>query len=269
MVIMTEATVPTRDFVNNVWGWLEVFAWAIALVIVIAFAVAILFAIRNGKITLSGVISEPGEDGKASLSRLQALLFTFVFVIALALIVMRTGQFPADIPYPVLALLAGSLGTYLISKGIERGIPGSSDATAAPSAGATPGGSSTAGGALIRLGKNAAAVLASGVRLPPGTPLPTGGESRFLIPAGNTAFGPAITVATAVGDVSLSISGTGAPAGVNFGGQVTYMPAGAAAPKTEGFVNSIRIQTDPNAVSNVGVQWNASADGVIVTTVVA
>lgn len=260
----------SRQWSGTPWDWIEIFAWGIALLIVVAFAVAICLAFRKGMISFTGIIAE--KDGKASLSRFQALLFTFVFVISLGLIVMRTGQFPTELPIPVLALLGGSLGTYLVSKGIQRGMGGNGGdqpTTAANGNQAVADGNQTTGGPTIRLGRNAAAVLLAGFRLPTTVTLPTAGESRFLIPAGKNVFGPAVTVATVIGDVTLTISAIGVPAGVNFGGQVQYLAPGANAPQTVPFLNSTTIQTDQNAVSDVQVQWRAAADGVIVTTIVS
>jgi hypothetical protein len=264
--MLAAAAAPASFTLGNVWDWLEVITWAIALIIIVAFAVSVLLAFRNGQISLTGVIAEP--DGKASLSRFQALLFTFVFIIALAYIVLKSGQFPTEFSPSVLTMLGGSYGTYLVSKGIQRGMGGGGDGDAVAAA-AGGGAAQTSNGPLIRLGKNAPAVLAAGVRLPATIPLPTTGESTFLIPAGKNTFGPQLTVATAIADISLSISATGVAAGVNYGGQVEYLPPGAGAPQTQSFVNTITVQTDPNVVSDVKVQWNANADGVVVTTIVS
>lgn len=85
-----------------------------------AFGVLVLRAIWRGEISLKYLISE--KDGKASLSRFQALIFTFVFMIAILLIVIETGRFPTEIPLNVLLILGGSLATYLTAKAIgEQG----------------------------------------------------------------------------------------------------------------------------------------------------
>ena len=269
-MILADIPAPTpRPFTGTVWDWLELVAWSIAFLILVGFAIGVFYSFRKGAISLTGIIAEP--DGKASLSRFQALLFTFVFVIAVGLIVMRTGQFPTALPLPVLALLGGSLGTYLASKGIQRGLgSGDSGGVAATNddsnAGTNGQTSPTTSGPVIRLGKNASTVLRAGLILPPSVPLPTTGESQFLILAGKNRFGQQVTVATAIADVNLTISTTAT--GLN-GGQVEYLPAGASATQTQTFFTSITIQTDPNTISDVKVQWNANADGVIVTTIVS
>jgi hypothetical protein len=109
---------------------LEVGSWFVAIALVLAAGLAVVRKIWNNDIDLKSVISEP--DGKASLARFQALLFTFIFLIAFVLIVANTGGFPADIPGPVMAILAGSAGTYLIAKYVGN------DTATATVAGATP-----------------------------------------------------------------------------------------------------------------------------------
>lgn len=79
----------------------------------------ILWYMVTGKINLEKLISE--DDGTASLSRFQFLVFTFVIAMSLFLIVVgqETPKFP-DIPAEVLALLGISGGSYVVSKGIQK-----------------------------------------------------------------------------------------------------------------------------------------------------
>ena len=113
---------------NNAWAYLEFAAWGLFLLVLFGVGVIVLWKIAYGGINLKEVLSE--SDGKASLSRFQVFLFTFVFVIGVMLILIRTGAFPTDIPLPVLAILGGSLGTYLISKGLGgSGTPSTSQPT--------------------------------------------------------------------------------------------------------------------------------------------
>ena len=72
----------------------------------------------NGKISLQGLIEEPGT-GKASLSRFQLLLFTFVIAILYFALCMRANEL-LDIPNGVYTLLGISSGSFLISKGISN-----------------------------------------------------------------------------------------------------------------------------------------------------
>lgn len=70
---------------------------------------------------LAQLLSEnDGGGAKMSLSRVQALLFTYVIAFGSLLIIARTGAFPADIPTNLAILSGGSLATYLISKGIQK-----------------------------------------------------------------------------------------------------------------------------------------------------
>jgi hypothetical protein len=123
-----------------------VIGWTVAI-IVAAFAVVIIWNIVTNKIDLSTILDEPDIPKKASLSRLQFLIFTFVISLSLFLVVVgRKCQppaqattssggtaakptdcnccqgpgFPADIPAGIFALLGISGGTYLISKGVQQ-----------------------------------------------------------------------------------------------------------------------------------------------------
>ena len=77
--------------------------------------------------SLRGIISEgdpssKGGTGKASLSRFQFLVFTFVIAMSFVLIVVGgpTLRFP-DVPNGVFALLGVSGASYVVSKGIQKG----------------------------------------------------------------------------------------------------------------------------------------------------
>lgn len=82
------------------------------------FALLIAYCIFVQKIDIKLLLSE--TNGKASLSRFQALIFTFVLGACLLSIVVETGDLPQRIPWEIVAILGGSLGTYLMSKGIQR-----------------------------------------------------------------------------------------------------------------------------------------------------
>ncbi|MFZ1429570.1 MAG: hypothetical protein WAS21_22715 [Geminicoccaceae bacterium] len=109
---------------------LTVGSWFLAIALVLIAGLAVVRKIWNNEIDLKTVISE--SDGKASLARFQALLFTFIFLIAFVMIVANSGEFPKEIPGGVLAILAGSAGTYLLAKYIGN------DSAAPTLAGATP-----------------------------------------------------------------------------------------------------------------------------------
>lgn len=121
-----------------------IFAAVIALII-LGFAGAVLYLIFCGKIELAGILSEPrapGDSGpaKASLSRFQFLIFTFVIAGLYLILSLESGNF-VDIPDSVLVLLGISGGSYLVSKGLAKnGKNGKNGKTGAPggkSSGAT------------------------------------------------------------------------------------------------------------------------------------
>lgn len=102
------------------------------LIVIFLFAFIILLAMATGRIDVGGLLEEkvdcPKSDdekgdgarmAKASMSRFQLLIFTFVIAISLFLIVVNsTDKFP-DIPTNVLLLLGISASTYGVSKGIQ------------------------------------------------------------------------------------------------------------------------------------------------------
>jgi hypothetical protein len=79
-------------------------------------AVVILWKIITNEISLRYLISD--EQGFASLSRFQFLLFTFVIAMTLFYLIITDGKFP-DIPNQILALLGISGGTFAVAKGIQ------------------------------------------------------------------------------------------------------------------------------------------------------
>jgi hypothetical protein len=96
---------------------IAVYSFAIISIIILLFAILILWKIYNNTINLTGLLTEPGPDGqgKASLSRFQFLVFTFVIAGLFLLLSIESGTF-VDIPNNVLALLGISGGSYLVSK---------------------------------------------------------------------------------------------------------------------------------------------------------
>src|SRR5262249_2772628 len=84
----------------------------------------VLWKIITGSIDLTDLISE--ENGGASMSRFQFLIFTFVIAISLFLVIVgHPGgpQFPSAVPATVLALLGISGSSYLVSKAIQFSDP--------------------------------------------------------------------------------------------------------------------------------------------------
>jgi hypothetical protein len=103
---------------------LALIGFAVILIIILAFALVVLWWIVTDKITLTGLIAEadptnPGVVGKASLSRFQFLLFTFVIAGLFLLLSIEAGTF-IEIPGNVLGLLGISSGSYVVSKVISK-----------------------------------------------------------------------------------------------------------------------------------------------------
>ena len=92
-----------------VTGWiLTIFLGVLALIL--------LWRIATGDIDLHFLISD--ENGWASLSRFQFLVFTFVIAMSLFYLIATKGGYP-EIPNQILALLGISGGSYVVSKGIQ------------------------------------------------------------------------------------------------------------------------------------------------------
>jgi hypothetical protein len=100
-----------------IWGFLAIIA------ILLAFAFVILWKIVKNEISLAYLISEPVAPGlpheppKASLSRFQFLIFTFVIAGLFLLLSIEAGTF-VEVPTNVLGLLGISGGSFVISKAI-------------------------------------------------------------------------------------------------------------------------------------------------------
>ena len=77
----------------------------------------ILLQIFWGRIDLKYLVSE--ENGHASLSRFQFLIFTFVIAMGLLVIILKTNSFPT-IGSDVFGLLGISAGSYVASKITQR-----------------------------------------------------------------------------------------------------------------------------------------------------
>ena len=87
----------------------------------------VLYKMFVGRIDLSSVLNEmtpaaaagaAAQQPKASLSRLQLLLFTFVIAGLYLTLCLEAGQL-LEIPNQVLGLLGISGGSYVVSKGIQ------------------------------------------------------------------------------------------------------------------------------------------------------
>jgi hypothetical protein len=118
------------DGVKRVYEVLGLLTGLVLLIFAAGLAAIILIRIWTNKIDISKLICEP--DGKASMSRLQLLIFTFVISLSLFFIVVGSGatQFPTLSP-EILLLLGISSSTTLVSKAISGG-------TTAPAASQPP-----------------------------------------------------------------------------------------------------------------------------------
>jgi len=79
-------------------------------------AIILLWKIATDKIDLEWLISE--DNGHASMSRFQLLIFTFVIAISFVKLTEAQGSFP-EINSGVLTLLGISASTYAVGKGIQ------------------------------------------------------------------------------------------------------------------------------------------------------
>lgn len=87
-------------------------------IFIIFIGLIVAWKILRGEIDITKVLSEEGSN-KASLSRFQMLVWTFIVGLSFLYLVILNDALP-DIPNEVLALLGISGGTYLISKGIQK-----------------------------------------------------------------------------------------------------------------------------------------------------
>lgn len=99
-------------------------------IILLGFGAVILGMILTGQIDLSDILVESTEGGsrKASLSRLQFLIFSFVIAGLYLVICVESGTF-VDVPPGVLVLLGISGGSYIVSKGLGKNTPKQPGAT--------------------------------------------------------------------------------------------------------------------------------------------
>lgn len=89
------------------------------LVLLFLFGFFVIAAIASGKIDISTLLTEgTGDASKASMSRFQLLIFTFVIGVSFFLVVLSDGKLP-EVPNQVLTLLGISASTYGVSKGIH------------------------------------------------------------------------------------------------------------------------------------------------------
>jgi hypothetical protein len=96
---------------------LALIAGYIVVITVGALAILVVWNVLIGKIDLRYLISE--EDGSASMSRFQFLIFTFVVAMCVMVLTLESGEFP-KLDAEIVALLGISGGSYVVSKGIQK-----------------------------------------------------------------------------------------------------------------------------------------------------
>lgn len=108
--------------------------------ILLGLAGVILWKIVTNEIKLDGLISEPWDPvdkdrtPKASLSRFQFLVFTFVIAGLYLMLCIEAGSF-IDIPNNVLGLLGISGGSFVVSKAVGLRKPNGEEGKPKPGAG--------------------------------------------------------------------------------------------------------------------------------------
>ncbi len=122
------------------------------------------------------------------------------------------------------------------------------------------------GGPSLRYGDNIERLLNMDATQAAEKRLQTGGESRFLVPAGNNVYGAPFVVATAAGKLKLSILAQPSR-GDDVKGQVKYR-ASTGSEETKDLSGATIIETDPNSISEVRVELNAGAPDITVPVVV-
>jgi len=105
---------------------IALYSFLVISIIILLFALLVLWRIYQNQIDISGILLEPpsptapvGTPPKASLSRFQFLIFTFVIAGLFLLLSIEAGTF-VDVPNNVLAMLGISGGSYLVSKAAQK-----------------------------------------------------------------------------------------------------------------------------------------------------
>ena len=96
---------------------LALIAGYVVVIFIGALGAILLLKMFRGTIDLSALISE--ENGQASFSRFQFLVFTFVIAVSVLVLTLEGGEFP-ELGTDVLGLLGISGSGYVVSKGIQK-----------------------------------------------------------------------------------------------------------------------------------------------------
>lgn len=121
--------------ITTLWGYVSAGVAIGIAIVVIGMAAAVIMALLTGRIDLTYLLAEPAAPPgdasaksaaqnqppatpKASLSRFQFLIFTFVIAGVYLVLCLESGTF-VEIPENVCWLLGVSGGTFAASKGIK------------------------------------------------------------------------------------------------------------------------------------------------------
>lgn len=116
---------------TTIWIWISAAVAAALAALIISFAIVIIIKLFTDKIDLRWLLAEPagpiqpganpdepGTEPKASISRFQFLIFTFVIAGVYLVLCLESGRF-VEIPENVILLLGVSGTSYAASKGIK------------------------------------------------------------------------------------------------------------------------------------------------------
>lgn len=135
---------------TNIWTWIAAIVALAITTVIVAFALVVAWKLFSGAIDLRYLLSEPAdptavrpdgqppEEPKASISRFQFLIFTFVIAGVYLVLCLESGRF-VDIPQNVILLLGVSGTSYAASKGIKAAADTSRSNAAAASGGTVNG----------------------------------------------------------------------------------------------------------------------------------
>lgn len=101
---------------SETWSGLALVVGYIVAGLILVLGALVVWKLFTGKLDLTSLIVD--ADGKASLSRFQFLIFTFVIAGLYLLLSIDSGSL-IDVPQNALLLMGVSGGSYVVSKGID------------------------------------------------------------------------------------------------------------------------------------------------------
>jgi hypothetical protein len=137
----------------NIWTWISVITASALMILIVTFALVVAWKLLKGPPhgidiryllaepadpTATRPVGEPPEEPKASISRFQFLIFTFVIAGVYLVLCLESGRF-VDIPQNVILLLGVSGTSYAASKGIKAAADTSRSNAAAAAKGSVNG----------------------------------------------------------------------------------------------------------------------------------